>query len=495
MKIAVLYARVSSREQEQEGYSIPAQLKLLRAYASKNSFEIVREFIDIETAKMTGRAAFGEMVKFLKASKGERVILVEKTDRLYRNFEDQITLEKLDTEIHFAKTGNVLSKNAKAQTKFMHGIEVVSAKYYSDNLREEVIKGMREKAEQGIYPGHAPFGYRNNRQRRDIEIHPETAEIVRAIFELYATGQYPLIQLRKEIRTRYGKTVNRSYLHQILNNRIYLGFFHWGGIEYRGKHESIISPQLFESAQAVMHDHHKGKYSKHDIAFRGMLTCAHDDCTVTAELKKGKYVYYRCSGYRGKCDLPRFREEQVSEKLAEVFRNIEIPEPVVAQIVATLEADQRTMQNRASSEQARLKERLEAVRRRIDQAYTDKLDGKISEDYWQRKHTEWQREETEIESALQAATGAKSAERLLDAKRILELAQRAYSLYLTRKPAEQADLLRKVLLNCSMDAVSITPTYRKPFDMIFKRAKRKEWSGWADLNCRPLAPQASALPG
>jgi len=495
MKIAVLYARVSSREQEQEGYSIPAQLKLLRAYASKNSFEIVREFIDIETAKMTGRAAFGEMVKFLKASKGERLVLVEKTDRLYRNFEDQITLEKLDTEIHFVKTGNVLSKNAKAQTKFMHGIEVVSAKYYSDNLREEVIKGMREKAEQGIYPGHAPFGYRNNRQRRDIEIHPETAEIVRAIFELYATGQYPLIQLRKEIRTRYGKTVNRSYLHQILNNRIYLGFFHWGGIEYRGKHESIISPQLFESAQSVMHDHHKGKYSKHDIAFRGMLTCAHDDCTVTAELKKGKYVYYRCSGYRGKCDLPRFREEQVSEKLAEVFRNIEIPEPVVAQIVATLEADQRTMQNRASSEQARLKERLEAVRRRIDQAYTDKLDGKISEDYWQRKHTEWQREETEIESALQAATGANSAERLLDAKRILELAQRAYSLYLTRKPAEQADLLRKVLLNCSMDAVSITPTYRKPFDMIFKRAKRKEWSGWADLNCRPLAPQASALPG
>jgi len=375
-------------------------------------------------------------------SKGERVVLVEKTDRLYRNFEDQITLEKLDSEIHFVKTGSILSKSAKAQTKFMHGIEVVSAKYYSDNLREEVIKGMREKAEQGIYPGHAPFGYRNNRQRRDIEIHPENSEIVRAIFELYASGKYPLIQLRKEIRNRFEKVLSRSYLHQILNNRVYLGFFQWGGIEYRGKHEPIISPELFESAQAVMHGHNRGKYRKHDIAFRGMLSCAHDDCTITGDVKKEKYVYYRCTGYRGKCGLLRFTEEQVSEKMSEVLNNIAIPEHVVAQIMETLEADQRTMQNRVASERARLNTHLDTVRRRTDQAYNDKLDGKITEEYWQRKNTEWQREEAEIQSALQSATEAKFADKLLDARRTLELAQRAYSLYVTRRPEEQADLLR-----------------------------------------------------
>ena len=193
----------------------------------------------------------------------------------------------------------------------MHGIEVVSAKFYSDNLREEVIKGMREKAEQGIYPGRAPFGYRNNRATREIDVSLENSEIVRAMFELYASGKYSLTQLRKEIRNRFGKTLNRSYLHSILNNRVYLGFFEWSGVEYRGKHQPIISPERFAADQAVMHGHNKGKYGKHQIAFRGMLTCAHDDCTVTAELKKGKYVYYRCSGYRGKCELPRFREEHI----------------------------------------------------------------------------------------------------------------------------------------------------------------------------------------
>ena len=60
--IAVIYARVSSREQEQEGYSIPAQLKLLREYASRHGIRIVREFIDVETAKTTGRKSFGEIV-------------------------------------------------------------------------------------------------------------------------------------------------------------------------------------------------------------------------------------------------------------------------------------------------------------------------------------------------------------------------------------------------------------------------------------------------
>ena len=270
---------------------------------------------------------------------------------------------------------------------------------------------------------------------------------------------------------------------------MYLGFFEWGGVEYRGKHQPIISPELFAAAQAAMHGHHKGRYGKHEIAFRGLLTCAHDDCTVTAELKKGKYVYYRCSGHRGKCDLPRFREEQISKRLGEVLQNIQVPDEVCACIVSRLEVDQLNLRNRAALERTRLKERLEAVRRRIDQAYTDKLDGKISEEFWHRKRSDWQREEQEIETTIAGADAEKTDDRLLDVKRILELANKAYLQYLTRKPAEQAELLRKVLLNCSINGISITPTYRKPFDMIFRRAKREEWSGREDLNLRPPGPE------
>ncbi len=226
---AVIYARVSSREQQQEGYSIEAQLKLARAFASKNGFDVVREFVDIESAKSAGRKEFGNMVEFLRRSKTCRTILVEKTDRLSRNFEDDVLLNKLDLEIHFVKTGTVLSKNAKAQTKFMYGIELVSSKYYVDNLREDVIKGMREKAEQGIYPGRAPFGYRNNKGTRAIEIHHEKSAIAVHAFELYASGKYSLLGLSKELQRVSGTRISKTNLHKMFTNPFYTGQFNWGG--------------------------------------------------------------------------------------------------------------------------------------------------------------------------------------------------------------------------------------------------------------------------
>ena len=125
---AVIYARVSSKEQEKEGFSIPAQLKLLREYAAANGFPVAQEYVDVETAKQTGRAAFGEMVAYLKAHPSVRVMLVEKTDRLYRNLKDWVTVDELDVEIHFPKEGVVLSRESRSSEKFMHSIKVLMAK-------------------------------------------------------------------------------------------------------------------------------------------------------------------------------------------------------------------------------------------------------------------------------------------------------------------------------------------------------------------------------
>lgn len=148
-RTAVLYARVSSREQREEGYFIEAQLKLLRAAASKEGFEIVHEFVEVESAKSEGRKQFNDMVTFFKRNRSCRVLLVEKTDRLYRNFRDYVTLEDLEIRIYFVKEGEWLAKDSKSQVKFMHDIRLAMARNYSENLREEVKKGMCEKASQG----------------------------------------------------------------------------------------------------------------------------------------------------------------------------------------------------------------------------------------------------------------------------------------------------------------------------------------------------------
>ena len=135
---AVVYARVSSKEQEQEGFSIPAQLKLLREAALRKELQVAREFTDAETAKQAGRSGFNEMLAYLKDNQQVRYLLCEKTDRLSRNFRDIAILDDLmsarDLVIVLVKENAELSKESRSHEKFIFGIKALMAKNYIDNL-------------------------------------------------------------------------------------------------------------------------------------------------------------------------------------------------------------------------------------------------------------------------------------------------------------------------------------------------------------------------
>lgn len=303
---------------------------------------------------MSGRVQISEMVTWFKRNRSCGVLPVEKTDRLYRNFRDAVTLEDLDIEIHFVKEGSAVSKDSRSQTRLIHGIHLVMARNYSENLREEVKKGMREKALQGVYPGHPPFGYRNNKAERSIEIDPVNSPTVNRLFELYATGEHTLSTLAKTIRIETGKKISRGNVHLILKNRFYVGSFQWSGETCPGTHPLFVNLHTFEEVQAVLAGHNRPKYSKREIAFRGLMTCAYDDCMVTGEIQKQKYVYYRCTGHRGKCDLPRFREEEIAKRLGEPLKGLQVPSEVVSKIVSALRDDQRQAVGKDTSQRTYL---------------------------------------------------------------------------------------------------------------------------------------------
>ncbi|WP_245316535.1 recombinase family protein [Mesorhizobium wenxiniae] len=254
-KQAVIYARVSSKEQEKEGFSIPAQLKLLKEYAAASGFAVAQEYIDVETAKQTGRAAFGEMVAYLKAHPSVRVMLVEKTDRLYRNLKDWVTVDDLDVEMHFPKEGVVLSRESRSSEKFMHGIKVLMAKNYIDNLSEEARKGMQEKAEQGIWPTKTPLGYRNITGpdgKKIIATDPALSPVVVRLFEWYARGDISLKEAARKAHVagltypKSGANVPVSTVHTILRNRLYTGWFEWNGKLIQGKHEAVSGAMIID---------------------------------------------------------------------------------------------------------------------------------------------------------------------------------------------------------------------------------------------------------
>src|SRR5437660_5450687 len=292
---AVIYGRVCSKEQDKEGFSIPAQLKLLKEYAAANSFAVAHEYVDVETAKQTGRTAFGEMVAYLKAHPSIRVMLVEKTDRLYRNLKDWVTVDELNVEMHFPKEGVVLSHESRSSEKFMHGIKVLMAKNYIDNLAEEARKGMQEKAEQGIWPTKSPLGYRNASGpdgKKIIIADQGMAPLIAKLFEWYARGDISLKEAARRAHTaglvypKSGGKVPVSTIHTILRNRLYTGWFEWNGVLIQGRHEALIRVELWERVQGVLDGRfaNKAKRGRHDFAFSGLIACGKCGCAVVGEI-------------------------------------------------------------------------------------------------------------------------------------------------------------------------------------------------------------------
>ena len=273
---------------------------------------------------------------------------------------------------------------------------------------------MREKASTGVYPGHAPFGYVNNKADRTIEIDRVDAPMVKRLMDLYATGAHTLTTLRRFLQTEFGKTMSKGNIHLILKNRFYIGWYTWAGEEFAGTHELFVDRQVFDRVQEVLAGHNRPKPQKRELAFRGLMNCSHDGCMLTGDVQREKYVYYRCSGSRGECDLPRFREEVIAERLGECLRGLQVPVEIAQQIVAAVADDDDQARERQQVERDRLDGRLRTIHTRMDAAYTDKLDGKIDEDFWQRKMSDWKVEEQGIRRAIGELEAPEGRSRSLD---------------------------------------------------------------------------------
>jgi len=344
MRKAVIYARVSSKEQEQ-GFSIEAQLKVARNYARSHQFEIVQEFAQSESAKAAGRKQFGAMLQFLKENPDCRVIIVEKTDRLCRNMHDFVSVEdlveELEAEVHLIKEGQIIKKQARSQDKLIQGIFALLARNYILNMQEEIQKGQLVKAEKGQYPGRAPFGYTHDLATRTIVADPKRGPAATLMFDLYATGTYSIPSLRTVVRETTGEVISRSYCHKILKSRFYIGLFSWRGTEYQGTHPALVNHSTFQQVQDVLSGRNvnKCKPHKHGFPFSGLMVCIYCGCTVTAERHKGKYDYYRCSFGRGRHEFTYMTGKYVSDTLADVVKGIQIPQAVVQQIVDCIRTD------------------------------------------------------------------------------------------------------------------------------------------------------------
>ena len=226
---AVILARVSSKAQEDEGYSLDSQLKLLQGYCQQRELEVVKVFKIAETAsKEQSRKVFHELLTHLKTHKIVH-LAVEKTDRLTRNFRDAVAIDDwLEQDprrrLHAVKESLLLHKEARSDVKFMWNIHLSVAKKYSDNLREEAMKGWAEKLAQGWLPAPPPPGYMtvtvNGKKIHQPD--PTTKLLVRRAFEKYLEPDQSVETICRELeaiglRTGNGKPYSKSYTYKIVS--------------------------------------------------------------------------------------------------------------------------------------------------------------------------------------------------------------------------------------------------------------------------------------
>jgi len=206
-------------------------------------------------------------------------------------------------------------------------------------------------------------------------------------------------------------------------------------------------------------------HRKHLHAFMGLLKCGRCRCTMTAEKKKGKYVYYRCTGFKGACGNAYVREEKLADLLGDVIKPIQIAADVAEGIATALRASDGDVEAQRAASLQQVEKRSRTVVSKLDRGYEDFASGRISEAFWTRKSAEWE-DELQTLDAERARLEATHPPAAATAEKILELAKNAEILYKSQNPGEQRRLLETVLSNCTFDRGSVKPTYTSPFDLL-----------------------------
>lgn len=482
---ALIYARVSSNEQEETGYSLPAQEKLLTEYAARKDLVVVKVFAVAESASgAKQRQEFTQMMEYAH-KEGVTNLLVEKVDRLTRNLKDAVIAnewvdENEERRIHFVKQNLVIHKNAKSDEKFRWDIEIVLAKKYIANLSEEVKKGQKEKLAQGWLPTKPPIGYKTigDKGKKIHIIDPDHAPFVKKLYEYYASGNYSMKAVIDKLyddgfRTKAGGKMVKSRVEDILCDPFYYGAMRWKDLIYeKGRHEPIVSKELFDKVQEVRTGRKTPYKARHKFIFSKMINCGECGGTITAEVQKG-ITYYHCNHYRN-CLQKEYAPEKVVEeqvlKYFEVFESItqEEADEIARRIKADHAEEIKYKENAIQS----LQERYNRLQKRVEVLYEDRLDEKISTQFWENKKAEIDKEQVEIQNDLKRIKNEETKYYEIGIN-ILDLARRAKEIYLKRTPEEKRLLLNCLFSNMSLLGKVLTPKPKEAIEKLSKRIKEK----------------------
>lgn len=491
---AVLIARVSSRGQEEEGFSLEAQVKTLKSYCNNVDLRISRIYKIAESAsKSEQRKIFKDAMDYVEKHKVKHLV-VEKVDRHVRNLHDAVdTYDWLtadeDRRVHFVKDSLVMHQKSRSQEWLNWGIRVVMAKNYIDNLREETMKGTYEKLAQGWLPGTPPPGYmnviRDGKKVQDFD--PDKHKSMQRIFQLFLEPGQSIETIRHKmfefgLTTGSGRMLVKNQAHRLLKNPYYIGIIQWDGKEYEGKQPHLISDELFYAVQAKLTRRTPEKFRKHNPVLKGIMICEHCNKSVTWQKQKGR-LYGACQRKLPECKKQKFvREDTVMGLIESKLDDLICPAPqVVDWLVTLLKQDFQLSVDNTEQAQKALDDRIARIRRMDDMLYDDKLAGLVSAERYQTKHDAFISELNSLEKQ-KGGISQKYEEKYMKGVSDIELTQDAKRLFADVNVTndDKRVILTKLFEKISLKDSVISVTYTKLAQAIaLKSGQTREILGYA----------------
>jgi site-specific DNA recombinase len=368
---AVLYLRVSGQSQvntdyDPEGLSIPAQRTSCERKAEQMGLDIIREYVEPgrSATRMDQRPVFQSMLDDIKNERDVDYVIVYKLSRMNRNrVDDALVLVNLRKfKVTLVSATESIDETPVGQ--LMHGILASYNEFRSAEDGADIRYKMGEKARKGGTLGRAKLGYLNVRERfegrevRTVTIDTERAPFVKLGFELYATGEYTIDRLQavltdRGLVSRPGRypagPVSASKLQAMLRDPYYVGVITYDGELYQGRHEPLISEELFERVQAIFETRATAgeRLRQHPHYLKGSVWCGkcHDDGHESRLLFQravgngGEYFYFFCSRKQDRACFTRYAQiDDVEDAVMRHYRTVRFTEQFAAAVRESLHA-------------------------------------------------------------------------------------------------------------------------------------------------------------
>ena len=469
------YGRKSKEDRNAKGMSLENQEKLCREYALAQGYE----FKYFEDNNLSGdnlkRKSYQDMVNFIKTNK-VKCIVVYQLDRITRNIEDyygivQPMLRAYNTTI---ASINQHFDDVFTLEPMILAIYIGMATQELKNIKDRTKSVIKHRAQSGYALGKAPVGYLNKRdetKRGVIVPDPDKAHYIKRIYELYPTSVFSLRGLGLELAKygfvdKYGRAYSKKRIEDILKNPIYMGKILYEGELYDGKHEAIVSPELFYRVQLMFKDTRKTRTHNVQFTYSNYLTCAKCGYAMVGILKhgahkSGDYIYYHCSNYaKIHTKEKNIRQDLIDEAMQEIIDSFNIPDETLKRIKEQVFSAISNLQAYEYKSIEELNKQYSKLTDIISNSVKQKLCGELDIDDLTHKELmkKWQAEKDDIGNKI-SNLSANSKDTITRMTILADFANRLPELYLKATVEEKrlilATITDKIVFNEDTNTLSV----------------------------------------